>query len=253
VGGRFAAVSVYRRPPHDETEHIEPARISDMRSADAQVDDLVKRALTIESHAIATIPLDNPFQEITTLIYERCHDHGGKVVLSGVGKAGGVASKLATTFSSTGTPAVFLHPLEAVHGDIGVLGHQDILFLISNSGETREIVELVPLCRRLVGELPVICMTGQPNSSLADLADHVLLTGTPKEICPLGLTPTTSTTVMGVLGDILVMLQITKTGFDERDYALRHHGGYLGGTARAKLQASSMADKASDQLFRRSG
>jgi arabinose-5-phosphate isomerase len=91
---------------------------------------LIKRALTIESQAIAAIPLDNPFQAITTQIYERCHDHGGKLVLSGVGKAGGVASKLATTFSSTGTPAVFLHLLEAVHGDIGILKHQDVLFLI---------------------------------------------------------------------------------------------------------------------------
>jgi arabinose-5-phosphate isomerase len=197
--------------------------------------DLIRDALRQEAEAIAAIPLSNPFEAITDLIYERCKIGGGKLVITGVGKAGSVASELGTTFAATGTPAVFLHPLEAVHGDIGILQPKDTLLLISNSGETREILELVPLCKGLHADLPIICMTGRADSSLAKLANHTLLTGSPAEICPLGMTPTTSTTVMGVIGDILVMLQMRRIGFTNSDYLARHHGGYLGSLARAKV------------------
>jgi arabinose-5-phosphate isomerase len=206
-----------------------------MQSISGELEIVVRSALRMEAEAIMAIPLDNPFAAVTELIYERCQNGGGKLILCGVGKAGSLASVLATTFSSTGTPAVFLHPLEAVHGDVGVLQPSDILFLISNSGETREILELVPLCKGLVPDLPVICLTGHPGSSLTRLANFVLSTGSPKELCPLGMTPTTSTTVMGVIGDILVVLQMTKIGFTHQDYLARHHGGYLGMVARAKM------------------
>jgi arabinose-5-phosphate isomerase len=206
-----------------------------MQSKSDELESLIKGALRIEADAIAAIPLSNPFVAVTELIYERCRNGGGKLILCGVGKAGALASVLATTFSSTGTPAAFLHPLEAVHGDVGVLQPKDILFLISNSGETREILELVPLCKGLVPDLPVICMTGKEGSSLTQLANIVLFTGAPKEICPLGMTPTTSTTVMGVMGDILVVLQMAKIGFAHEDYLKRHHGGYLGMVARSKV------------------
>jgi arabinose-5-phosphate isomerase len=206
-----------------------------MQSKSDELESLIKGALRTEADAIAAIPLSNPFVAVTELIHERCRNNGGKLILCGVGKAGSLASELATTFSSTGTPATFLHPLEAVHGDVGILQPKDVLFLISNSGETREILELVPLCKGLVPDLPVICMTGKEGSSLTQLANIVLFTGAPKEICPLGMTPTTSTTVMGVMGDILVVLQMAKIGFSHEDYLKRHHGGYLGMVARSKV------------------
>lgn len=199
--------------------------------------DVVEHIVATESAAVAAIPPRNPYAAVTELIYERCRGRGGKIVLCGVGKAGEIAMRLASTFCSTGTPAIFLHPLEAAHGNLGVLQRQDVLFLISNSGKTREIVELVPLCRRLIDDVPIISMTGNKASPLAWLADHVLSTGAPKEVCPLRLTPTTSMTVMGVIGHILVVLQMERLRFKERDYALRHHGGYLGVKARRRARA----------------
>jgi arabinose-5-phosphate isomerase len=200
--------------------------------------DIVRDALRREAQAIAAIPLDNPFAAVTETIHDRCRLRGGKLVVTGVGKAGSVAAELGTTFASTGTPAVFLHPLEAVHGDIGLLQRNDVLLMVSNSGETREILELVPRCKGLYPDLPVVCITGKPESTLAKLSDHVLLTGSPAEICPLGMTPTTSTTVMGVIGDVLVTLQMRRIGFTDADYLARHHGGYLGTTARAKVASA---------------
>lgn len=201
---------------------------SDRNSTNAAI----ARIVALESEAIANIPLDNPFESVTDAIHEHCAERGGKLILTGVGKAGEIATKIATTFASTGTPSAFLHPLEAAHGDLGVLQANDLLLAISNSGKTREILELIPLCQRLVPGMPVIALTGEPDSALAGLADFVLRTGAPPEACPLGLTPTTSTTVMTVIGDILVSLQIRKLGFTREDYARRHHGGYLGQAAR---------------------
>src|SRR5690606_17654864 len=126
---------------------------------------------------------------------EQVHQKGGKVVVSGMGKAGQIGVNIATTFSSTGTPAVFLHPSEAQHGDLGIIQKNDILFVISNSGKTREICELEMLAKNLHPGIKMICLTGSRHSTLAENADVLLSTGEPKEICPLGLTPTTSTTV----------------------------------------------------------
>lgn len=145
-----------------------------------------------------------------------------------MGKAGQIAHNIATTFSSTGTPSVFLHPSEAQHGDLGILQKNDVILAISNSGKTREILELIDLKNNLHPEVPVIVITGNGESPLAARADCHILTGAPKEVCALGLTPTTSTTVMTVIGDALVVLMMEKIGFTARDYANRHHGGYLG-------------------------
>ena len=160
------------------------------------------------------------------------HRRGGKLVTSGMGKAGQIALNIATTFSSTGIPSVNLHPSEAQHGDLGVLQPNDVMLLVSNSGRTREIIDLVALARNLYPEVPTIVITGNPDSELAAIADATLLTARAPEVCPLGLTPTTSTTMMTVIGDILVVNVMNRSGFTRQDYALRHHGGYLGTVSR---------------------
>jgi arabinose-5-phosphate isomerase len=181
-----------------------------------------------EASAIKNIPITTSFAKAIGIIHRQVHGKNGKLVTSGMGKAGQIAHTIATTFSSTGTPAVFLHPSEAQHGDLGIFQENDVLLAISNSGKTREIIELIDLKNNLYPKIPVIVITGNENSPLAEKADCFILTGSPAEVCPLGLTPTTSTTVMTVIGDTLVVLLMEKIGFNTNDYAKRHHGGYLG-------------------------
>ncbi len=192
----------------------------------------IKNIFETEARAILNIPVTEAYYKACDLIYKAVHQKKGKVITSGMGKAGQIAHSIATTFSSTGTPAVFLHPSDAQHGDLGIIQPEDILFLVSNSGKTREILELCDLVRMLDYGLHIIVMTGNPDHELGKLADVTIATGHPKEVCPLGLTPTTSTTVMTVIGDALVTLMMKKIGFTPEDYAKRHHGGYLGMKAR---------------------
>jgi arabinose-5-phosphate isomerase len=149
-----------------------------------------------------------------------------------MGKAGHVANHIATTLSSTGTPSMFIHPSEAQHGDLGLIRENDVLLLLSNSGKTREILELVELTHALHPGIPLVIITGNPEGPLARQSNLVLFTGNPPEVCPLGLTPTTSATTMAVMGDVLVVLMMKKIGFTPMDYAKRHHGGYLGQKSR---------------------
>ncbi len=196
------------------------------------MNNIVKDVLSKEANAILNIPVTENFENAVSLIYECVHQNGGRLVASGMGKAGQVADNIATTFSSTGTPAQFLHPSEAQHGDLGVLRENDILLVLSNSGKTREILELVDLARNLHEEIPLIVISGNTDSVLSKLAQVTIFTGNPKEVCPLGLTPTTSTTVMTVIGDALVVLLMKKINFTSIDYSKRHHGGYLGHKSR---------------------
>lgn len=188
----------------------------------------VKEIFNAEATAIKNIPVSVYFQEAVNIIHRQVHTMNGKLVTSGMGKAGQIAHNIATTFSSTGTPAAFLHPSEAQHGDLGILQKNDVLLVISNSGKTREILELIELKNNIYPEIPLIVITGNEKSTLAQKANCYILTGAPAEVCPLGLTPTTSTTVMTVIGDALVVLLMEKIGFNATDYAKRHHGGYLG-------------------------
>lgn len=199
-----------------------------------EIEQSMRKILQAESSAILNIPYSTDYDKAVELIVEHVHRRGGKLVTSGMGKAGQIAMNIATTFSSTGIPAVNLHPSEAQHGDLGVLQPNDVMLLISNSGKTREILELVALARNLIANVPIIVITGHAQSPLAELADATLFTGGAPEVCPLGLTPTTSTTLMTVIGDILVVNVMNRTGFTPHDYALRHHGGYLGDAARGK-------------------
>ncbi len=192
------------------------------------ISESMQEILAAESKAIAEIPYRADYDRAVELIVEHVHRKGGKLVTSGMGKAGQIALNIATTFSSTGIPAINLHPSEAQHGDLGVLQPFDVLLLVSNSGRTREIIDLVELARNLYADIPLIVITGNPDSPLANVANATLLTGGAPEVCPLGLTPTTSTTMMTVIGDILVVNVMRETGFTRADYALRHHGGYLG-------------------------
>jgi len=194
--------------------------------------DRIKDLIEREIEGIRNIPVNESIINAVELIHQAVHSQGGKVVISGLGKAGQIGHNIATTLSSTGTPSVFLHPTEAQHGDLGILQENDLLFLISNSGKTKEIVELLPLAKRLFPNLKSIGLTGHPENQLGTMVDICLSTGYPKEVCPLGLTPTTSTTVMTVLGDLLVVLMMEKINFTKTDYALRHHSGYLGQKSR---------------------
>ena len=194
--------------------------------------DLIKKYIEEEVKAIKNIPVDGKIENIVNIIYQKVHLDNGKVIISGMGKAGQIGMNIATTLSSTGTPAAFIHPSEAQHGDLGLIQKNDVLILISNSGKTREIIEFHELANKLYNNLIVIALTGDLNSPLAKISDEYLFTGNPKEICPLGLTPTTSTTVMTVVGDILVVSMINKINFSKKDYAKRHHSGYLGEKAR---------------------
>jgi len=192
----------------------------------------LKEIIEKEVQAIRQIPLSEAYNRAIELILLQVHQKKGKLVCSGMGKAGQVAANIATTFSSTGTPACFLHPSEAQHGDLGILRENDLMLLISNSGKTREIIELVGLSRQLIPEIQFIVITSNETSELAKSADICLLTGNPPEVCALGLTPTTSTTVMNVIGDLLVVETMKRIGFTAADYAKRHHGGYLGAVSR---------------------
>jgi arabinose-5-phosphate isomerase len=184
-----------------------------------------KEILTLESEAIRNIPLDNNLLKAVELIVA-CK---GKVVASGMGKAGIIAKKISSTLSSTGTPSIFLHPGEAQHGDLGMLSKEDILLVLSNSGKTRELIELVDLSNRLFNDkVHVIAITANTQSDLAKISDAVLSIGNVEEACSLGMAPTTSTTTMLALGDVLCMLVMEEIQFTKEEFLKRHHGGYLG-------------------------
>lgn len=185
---------------------------------------IAKRTLRIESESINAMisRIGEEFKNAVDLIY-RCK---GKVIVTGIGKSGLIGQKIASTLTSTGTPAFFLHPAEGVHGDIGILSKNDILIAISNSGETEEILKLLPVIKRL--GIKLIVMTGGKRSNLAKAADVVLDTSVKEEACPLNLAPTASTTATLALGDALAVALLELREFKEEDFALIHPGGALG-------------------------
>lgn len=183
-----------------------------------------KQVLLIEAEAIRCMAdrIGEEFIRALELI-ENCP---GKVVLTGMGKSGLVGKKIASTFASTGTPAFFLHPAEAVHGDIGMLSPDDVVIILSKSGETKEVVELLPTFKRL--GLKMIALTGAPDSTVGRAADVALDTSVKEEACPLNLAPTASSTAALAMGDALAITLFKKRGFTEEDFASLHPGGALG-------------------------
>jgi arabinose-5-phosphate isomerase len=158
----------------------------------------------------------------------------GKIITTGMGKVGHVALRVASTLSSTGTPAVFLHPGEASHGDLGVLAKDDLLIACSNSGKTREVLETVERAKQITAQ-PLIVVTGDKDSPLAQLANLTLCYGPVQEPCPLGLTPTASIAAMGALLDALTIALMELKGITAEDYLRNHHGGYLSQLAQQKI------------------
>ncbi len=189
---------------------------------------LARQTLEIEAQAILdlnsrlTDAADHPFARATALLLS-C---SGRVAVSGMGKSGHIARKIAATLASTGTPALFVHPGEAAHGDLGMVTEADAVIAISNSGESDELLAIVPVIKRLGAKL--ISMTGRPASSLAKLADVHLDVGVAREACPLNLAPTASTTATLALGDALAVALLDARGFREEDFARSHPGGALG-------------------------
>ncbi len=180
--------------------------------------------LRIERQALAAVEerLDDKFVRAVNLLLNT----EGQVVVTGVGKSGAVARKLAGTLASTGTSAFFMHPTDAVHGDLGMVSSTDVVIIVSNSGETDEVLQLLPLIKRRGGN--IIAMCGNVSSTLSEEADIVLDASVQREACPLGLAPTASTTAAMALGDALAMATMAARGFTTEDYAVSHPGGTLG-------------------------
>ncbi len=183
-----------------------------------------KDVLEIEARGITSIidRLDDNFARAIELL----HGCRGKVVVTGIGKSGLIGRKISATLASTGTPSFFLHSGDAVHGDIGMVMKGDVILAVSNSGDTEEILKLLPHFKR--HEFKLIVMTGKPDSTLAQAGDVVLDVGVAEEACPLGLAPTASTTAALAMGDALAVVLLEKKGFNEEDFAIRHPGGILG-------------------------
>lgn len=182
------------------------------------------RTLKLESQAIAALVdrLDDHFDHACTLILA-CR---GRIIVTGMGKSGHIAGKVAATLASTGTPAFFVHPGEASHGDLGMVTRGDVVLALSNSGETSEVTALLPLLKRM--GTPLISMTGHPDSTLARHADAHIHVGVEREACPLDLAPTSSTTASLAMGDALAVALLEARGFTAEDFALSHPGGSLG-------------------------
>jgi arabinose-5-phosphate isomerase len=186
--------------------------------------DVGRRVLDIEARAVQALiqRLDGGFSDAVDLLYA-CK---GKVVISGMGKSGLIGQKIAATMASTGTPSFFLHPAEGLHGDLGMLARKDALIAISNSGETQEILQLLPFVERM--GIPVLSIVGRMSSTLAKNSAVVLDVSVAEEACPMGLAPTASTTATLAMGDALAVALLEKRGFKEQDFAQFHPGGTLG-------------------------
>ena len=183
-----------------------------------------KRVLRIEADAVARLidHLDENFSRAVDLIMT-CK---GRVVVTGMGKSGHIGNKIAATLASTGTPALFLHPAEGIHGDLGMVTKGDLVIALSNSGETEELSRMLPSLKRI--GIKIIAFTGNPESTLARNSDVVIYVGVKEEACPLGLAPTASTTATLAMGDALAVVLLNRRGFREEDFACFHPGGSLG-------------------------
>ena len=187
----------------------------------------MQAVLGAEAKAIAAINITDDFvRAVDTL--QNC---SGKIITTGIGKAGYIAEKFAATLCSTATPASFIHPAEAAHGDLGLVGPRDVMIAFSTSGKSREVIEILEMSRHL-GVETIIGVTSPPESELRNQSDFVLDMGEIEEPCPIGLTPSASMAVMLAISDAIALALLEAKGVTREDYGLRHHGGYLGRVAR---------------------
>jgi arabinose-5-phosphate isomerase len=198
-----------------------------------------KRVIRIEANAVAELEdrIDENFAEVVDLILRST----GRVVITGVGKSGIIARKIVATMNSTGTPALYLHPADAVHGDLGVVRKEDVVICISKSGDTIEVLRLIPIFKRI--GVPVISMVGNLNSQLARLSDYVLNVSVKEEACPYNLAPTASTTATLAMGDALAIALLEKRNFTVENFALFHPGGNLGKRLLLKVEELMVSGK----------
>jgi arabinose-5-phosphate isomerase len=187
----------------------------------------MQAVLRAEAEAISAV---NVSQDFVTAV-EVMQDCEGKILTTGIGKAGHIAKKFAATLCSTATPADFVHPAEAAHGDLGLVGANDVMVAFSTSGKSREVIEILEMSRHL-GVTTIIGVTSNPDSELREHSDLVLDMGIIAEPCPLGLTPSASMAVMLAISDAIALALLEQKGVTREDYGLRHHGGYLGKAAR---------------------
>ncbi len=192
-----------------------------------EIKERMQAVLQAEAAAIATIDITDDFVHAVEVL-KNCQ---GKIITTGIGKAGYIAKKFAATLCSTATPADFIHPAEAAHGDLGLVGPRDVMIAFSTSGKSREVIEILELSRHL-GVETIIGVTSHPESELRNQSDFVLDMGIIEEPCPLGLTPSASMAVMLAISDAIALALMEQKGVTREDYGLRHHGGYLGRAAR---------------------
>lgn len=214
------------------------------------INDLAKEVLDIEAHSILRLKnsINADFEKAIGILYA-CK---GRVIVTGMGKSGLIGKKIAATLSSTGTPSYFLHPAESTHGDSGIITRDDVIIAISNSGETKELLNLLPLIKRF--GVPLIALTGGANSTLAKTSDVSLDISVEKEACPLNKAPTASTTVTLAMGDAIAVCLLEKRGFSEEDFLVFHPGGALGKGFLYKVEELMMSDErlplaSEDDLF----
>lgn len=195
-----------------------------MKLHDQKLRELALAVIQVETQAVASLAerIDDEFVAACKLMF-MCT---GRVVVTGMGKSGHIAGKIAATLASTGTPAFFVHPGEASHGDLGMITRQDVVLALSNSGETEEVLTILPIIKRI--GVPLIALTGNPQSTMAKFATAHIDVGVEQEACPLGLAPTSSTTAALVMGDALAVSLLEARGFTRDDFALSHPGGSLG-------------------------
>jgi len=187
----------------------------------------MQAVLKAEAEAIAAVNITDDFER-AVMVMQQCQ---GKIITTGIGKAGYIAKKFAATLCSTATPADFIHPAEAAHGDLGLVGQRDVMIAFSTSGKSREVIEILELSRHL-GVETIIGVTSHPDSDLRDQSDFILDMGEIEEPCPLGLTPSATMAVMLAISDAIALALMEQKGVTREDYGLRHHGGYLGRAAR---------------------
>ena len=203
------------------------------------INDLAKDVLNIEANAVLKLVdnIDDRFEKAVEMLYN-CK---GRVIVTGMGKSGLIGRKISATLSSTGTPSYFLHPAESTHGDSGVITRDDVVIAISNSGETQELMNLLPLIKRF--GVKMIGMTGKMNSTLAHASDVVLDIGVEREACPLNKAPTASTTATLAMGDALAVCLLEKRGFSEEDFLIFHPSGALGKGFLYRVSDLMLADR----------